>query len=229
MEATAAAQQLSRLWGNTGLTFRTHAPAAPEADAAADAPLPSPSSSPRSSASTPADEEDAHYDICNNSGLRRVLGIVRGSKGAKTVVGTVPSASSSANNAGSSSRSSSPGPGRGKGRGRGRGSGPGRGRGRGRGQAKSQLASTIDKDGLLRAQQLLGPLHTLGRSGVKEKWLHPPSGIRVVVRPGELGLDEKTILRMERSQEYNDMENRARIIMNGVLKYRQKKEEAVAR
>jgi len=174
------------------------------------------------------DEEDAHYDICSNSGLRRVLGIVNGSKGAKTVLGTVPStASSSENSAGSSSRSSSPGPGRGKGRGR--GCGGGRGRGRGRGQAKSQLASTIDKDGLLRAQQLLGPLHSLGRSGVKDKWLHPPSGIRVVVRPGELGLDEKMVRRMERSQEYNDVKNRARIVMNGVLQYRRKKEEAVAR
>jgi hypothetical protein len=48
----------------------------------------------------------------------------------------------------------------------------------------------------------------------------------VVVQPGELGLDASTICRMERSQEYNDVENRSRIVMDGVMQYRRRTEAA---
>ena len=51
----------------------------------------------------------------------------------------------------------------------------------------------------------------------------------MVVQPGELGLDVKTIHRMGRAQEYNDVENRSRIVMEGVVQYRRKKEAEAAR
>lgn len=79
---------------------------------------------------------------------------------------------------------------------------------------------------MLQAQQLLGPLTTLGRAGVKKKWKHEPSYIRVVVKPGEFGLSAQTICRMGRSQEYNDSHNRSRIVMEGVLQFRRKDEAA---
>jgi len=242
-----ASQNLLRLWCKSGLTFKTHAPVAARVEEAAIAeqelPSPFPLIAAASASSSPAAKEEPHspYTLTSDPGLDRILGIVRGSKGAKSVVGAsgAPRAAAAAAAAagGSSSSSSSsissggpsdsgeaasPGLARGKGRGRGRG----RGRARGRGQAGSQVASAIDKDGLLRAQQLLGPLRTLGRAGVKDKWIHPPSGIRVVVQPGELGLDASTICRMERSQEYNDVENRSRIVMDGVMQYRRRTEAA---
>ena len=243
MEQVVASRNLLRLWCKSGLTFKTHAPVAAnvavavavEAAAAAvkrESSSPSPSTADASTSSSPAAKGEAHtpYTLTSDPGLDRILGIVRGSKGTKSVVGALAAAAAVAApeaEAGTSAHEAEgPGRGRGKERGRGRGRGCGRGRGRGRGQTGSQVASAIDKDGLLRAQQLLGPLKTLGRAGVKDKWIHAPSGIRVVVQPGELGLDASTICRMGRSQEYNDVENRSRIVMDGVLQYRRRMEAA---
>ena len=225
MEANLAAQQLTRLWCNTGLTFRTHAPPAPEpvataASSADGGASPSRPPSPEDE-EVPQEEEEERYDLTSNPSLDRILGIKRGSKGTKTLVGAAEGAAHAVAATTATTTATSAATGRGKGR--------GRGRGRGRSKSGSQLASAIDKDGLLRARQLLGPLTTLGRSGVKEKWKHPPSGIRVVVHPGELGLDVKTIHRMGRAQEYNDVENRSRIVMEGVVQYRRKKEAEAAR
>ena len=233
MEQRFASQNLLRLWCKSGLTFKTHAPrpaakaddvdaVAAEAAAEAEGSSPSPHSE-HSTASSPTGEpgSSVQYSLSSDANLDRILGIVRGSKGSKTVAG---SASAPASDCGGSGRESAASPTEGSERGRGRGRG--RGCGRGRGQAGTPLANQIDKDGLLLAQQRLGPLKQLGRAGVKGKWKHKPSGVRVVVKPGEFGLDAQTICRMGRSQEYDNPDNRARIVMEGALQFRRREEAA---